>query len=127
MKTPAFLVVLALASTSAVAGESPYNPNAKPQTMPDMYYVCVAQSRDFTTRYVSPLGAEPKPFDRNTIGTISGAWMEYLAKTLGPTKTMNAHCTDGPQDGMQKYRDDEINGKRYRKVEQIDWKYASAS
>jgi hypothetical protein len=113
-----------LASSTAIAGESPYNPNAKPKAQPDYYYVCVALSRDFTTRYVSSVGDIPKPWKPDTVGTISQAWSQYLAQTLGANKVMNAHCSQGtPEKQMQDYRADELTSKRYPNVVAMEWHY----
>lgn len=117
-------LVCGFAGSTAIGGESPYNPNAKPKPLPDYYYVCVAQSRDFTTRYVSSVGDEPKPWNREMIGTISQAWSQYLVKTLGVNKVMNAHCSEGaPEKQMQAYRASELAGRRYPKVVAMEWRY----
>jgi hypothetical protein len=123
MKSSAFLVILAtgFAAASALAGESPYNPNAKPAAPPDYYYVCVAQSRDFTTRYVSGVGETPKPWSAQEIRTISMAWDQYLKNTVGTNKVMNAHCSEGPEKPMQDYRASELASKP--KVQAVDWKF----
>jgi hypothetical protein len=126
MKTPAFLFILTLATNVVIAGESPYNPGAKPAARPDPYYVCVATSRDFTTRYVSGVGAAPKPYAPGLEGTISMAWTEHLKKTVGVNRTMYESCSIGSQAQMQSYRESEIDPKRYKKIEQVDWKYSPA-
>ena len=131
MKNAALILVgfaFGLTSSAAMAGESPYNPNAKPMPVPDYYYVCVALSRDFTTRYVSNVGAIPRPWKPATVGTISQAWSEYLVQTLGLNKVMNAHCSQGtPEKKMQDYRTDELTGKRYPKVVAMEWRHGEAA
>ena len=112
------------ASSTAIGGESPYNPNAKATPPRDYYYVCVAQSRDFKTRYVSSVGAIPNPWRPETVGTISQAWSQHLTQTLGVNKVMNAHCSEGtPEKQMQAYRASELAGKLYPKVVAMEWRY----
>ena len=127
MKPTVLGALIALAAAPALAGASPYTPNATPQAPPDMYYVCKATSRDSTTRYVSNVGLVPKPADRDAVWAIEAAWTDWLTTNVGKNKTMNAGCSPGPEPAVRKYRDDEINGKHYPKVEQVDWTYGGTS
>jgi len=119
--------VVLLATGTATAGESPYNPNGNANSAPKSYaYYCTAQSIDNTTWYItSGVAAEPGTgkYDPTFIGPVGAAWGNYLTSTVGPHKVMYAHCTEGMSAAAQTAWENDSKRTGFAHIVTIDWQY----